>query len=109
MIIWIAYIGGVVALAAFFSWWILLALALPMLALPGLMRKANVMHVLAKDFDYEFSAFSPQASTLNQMMKTKEFKGLRTSGAISDDALSSLAEVVQSSRVEPSMAKFQQP
>lgn len=75
MLIWIAYIGAVVALAAFVTWWILLALALPILVLPGLMRKARVMQVLAEEFDYEFSATSPQASTLNQMMKSKQFKG----------------------------------
>jgi hypothetical protein len=61
------YVALVLSLCIFVSWWFLAALIVPALKLPMLLKRARVLKVLASDYDYQFPARSPQASTLNRM------------------------------------------
>lgn len=57
-----------VLLAWAVSWWFLLALPLLLLLkVPMLLRRARVLAVLAREYQYEFPPRAPQAFTLNQM------------------------------------------
>lgn len=71
------YVAGTLALSIFVSWWFILALLLPALKLPMLLRRARVLKVLASEFQYEFPATAPQADTLNRMERETRSQKLK--------------------------------
>ena len=73
----LAYILTILTFGWLVSWWFLLAIPLFLiLKLPMLFRRARVLEVLAREYDYEFPTNAPQAYTLNQLERATRGKNL---------------------------------
>ena len=87
-------------LSLFVSWWFLLALPmLLVLKLPMLFRRARILEVLVREYQYDFPPKAPQAYTLNRIERDTRRQNL------SDYELATLFMTVMCNSLSSAMSR----